>query len=234
MWARIVLTAAAQQPVPDRVDRQGVGERPGDDARQAPLGVALYRQVKAEGNLILSPVIPSPRSVRAHRHRWQDRGGDRARLQPEDNDKVQALFGKDRSKSDGKVQLTSASAFLGVDEGYTFSQSFRDAFGGFDTTLDQLPFRGNPRGAVQAINSWVKAKTHGAIKKLYPEDRGPELSVRMVITNAVTFESGWSHPFPRVRNREEEFVPQGLKAVRVPMMHQTQEFRYAEDDGCST
>ena len=51
----------------------------------------------------------------------------------------------------------------------------------------------------------------------------------MVLTNAIYFQSAWEHPFPPTLTRPEDFRTGGDK-VKVPMMHTTSSYGYAETD----
>ncbi len=230
--ASSVSCGVARQPLPARDQQPIAGAEPEGEPPGEPLGLAICRTIKSDDNLILSPVsVVAALEFALAGAKGKTAEEIRSRLLPEDRGKVRILFGKDQPQDKGEVQLTTASA-IWLDEGYIFSRLFRDALGEFDTSFDNLPFGQNPLAAVGVINSWVRDKTHGEIKELYPEGKGLEPTVRLIITNAIAFKAAWSHPFLPRATREEEFTVQaGQGAVKTPMMHQTHEFRYAEDDG---
>jgi serpin B len=91
-----------------------------------------------------------------------------------------------------------------------------------------VDFKKDAAAAVDAINDWVSEKTEGRIRSILDrlsEDAG------FVLTNAIYFNAKWDLPFDEDRTRDEPFYLLGGKEEKVPMMHQTDHFRYAEGDG---
>lgn len=90
----------------------------------------------------------------------------------------------------------------------------------------EVDFQGNPAEAAREINEWVEEQTNGRIKDIVS---GLSPLTRLVITNAVYFKANWSSRFRASDTRNETFhAPNGT--VIVPMMHQTGEFPYFEND----
>lgn len=77
--------------------------------------------------------------------------------------------------------------------------------------------------AIEAINGWCYDRTQGMIPKiidkLSPEDR-------LVIMNAIYFNGTWKEKFRTEETREEQFFGYTRDLVRLPMMHQEEEFYY--------
>jgi len=86
-------------------------------------------------------------------------------------------------------------------------------------------FRGNPRGAVAAINGWVSDETEGLIQNVV-SDLSPDTA--LVLANAIYFNADWNSRFDEEATYEEPFHLLDGGQESVPMMHQTAHFSYAE------
>jgi serpin B len=78
------------------------------------------------------------------------------------------------------------------------------------------------------INAWVKEKTAGKIERLLdrlPPDAGP------VLVNAVYLKAAWDSAFMEAATREETFKLSASRRVRVPTMHQEEDFALVERAG---
>ena len=53
---------------------------------------------------------------------------------------------------------------------------------------------------------------------------------RLVLTNAIYFKGDWSHPFPKAATRDEPFHVSGEQTIQVPLMHRTDDLRFAAID----
>ena len=84
--------------------------------------------------------------------------------------------------------------------------------------------------ARQTINAWVEKQTAGKIADLIPPGVLEPIT-RLVLTNAVYFKGNWADEFPKGATEEADFHVTSDKTTRVPLMHQTDEFGYAESDG---
>lgn len=80
-----------------------------------------------------------------------------------------------------------------------------------------LDFLSDPAGARKAVNLWVEKETRGQISELVPEGFITPLT-RLILTNAVYFKGGWMYPFDSGLTREENFILEDKRTVRVPMM----------------
>ncbi len=54
---------------------------------------------------------------------------------------------------------------------------------------------------------------------------------RLVLTNAIYFKGDWSRPFPKAATRDEAFHVSSDKTTAAPLMHKTDDFRFAAVDG---
>jgi serpin B len=96
---------------------------------------------------------------------------------------------------------------------------------GYGATGQRVDFGGNPAGAADIINGWIKRQTEGRIANmLSPEDL--DADTRLVLGNAVYFKADWAYCFLKEATRPEPFRPLRGKPYPVNMMHQTDEFLY--------
>lgn len=78
------------------------------------------------------------------------------------------------------------------------------------------------------INNWVSAKTRGNIKSII--DGGLDPMTVLAILNAVYFKGEWDNRFDRNLTCESNFYLSNGDVKRLPMMHQSSEYQYFEDD----
>jgi serpin B len=81
-----------------------------------------------------------------------------------------------------------------------------------------------------AINTWVEEHTEGKIRDLVPPG-GVGAMTRLVLVNAIYFYGTWVHQFDAASTRPGPFHLLDGQSREVPLMEQTDEFRYAEGDG---
>lgn len=97
----------------------------------------------------------------------------------------------------------------------------------YGSAAKQLDFAKDSEGACATINAWVAEKTHDKIKDLLRQgDVKP--STRLVLTNAIYFNSAWLTPFSAAATKEEPFHTGAKTRKNVPMMHRTDFFPYRE------
>ncbi len=160
------------------------------------------------------------------------------RLHPAFNALDLELAGAD-SGDDGP-ELNIANALWGQ-QGYEFLPSFLDTLAeNYGAGIRQLDFT-QPEGrreAAVAINGWADKNTNGKIPSaVSPDTFGPCVPpswdcTRMVLTNAIYFKGLWAedHNFDEADTRDDYFVLADGGEVKVPMMYQAREFRYAEGE----
>jgi serine protease inhibitor len=96
----------------------------------------------------------------------------------------------------------------------------------YDAKVESLDFS-NLENALHTINAWVNEKTHAKISKIL--DQLPPLT-KLVLTDAVYYEGGWSLPFdPKKTEQRKFYLPSGT-ALKVPMMIQSDKYGYFEND----
>jgi len=137
-----------------------------------------------------------------------------------------ALLGGD---DDAPYELRMANALWGQ-QGFGWKPSFlSESSEVFGAALRDVDFAGATEQARQAINTWVEDQTNDRIRELFPPGILDQ-STRMVLTNAVYFKGDWKHPFPEAGTREQTFHLSETESVETPMMGQTEEFDYFENE----
>lgn len=104
----------------------------------------------------------------------------------------------------------------------------------YKTTIQQAyeaeirTLNGQPTQAKEEINQWVKQHTEGMISNLMQEP--PEKESLMILVNAIAFDGNWMDEFDPEYTTGDEFKLANGKALSVPMMHQTKQFQYSENE----
>jgi serpin B len=129
--------------------------------------------------------------------------------------------------------LHTANALWGQ-QGYHFLPAFETLLQrSYGAAFEEVDFQGAAEEARRTINAWVAKQTRDKIQDLIA--RGVlDSSTRLVLTNAIYFKGTWSSPFPARQTQEDDFHASGGRIVRVPLMHQTGRFGYAEDQNVQT
>jgi serpin B len=131
---------------------------------------------------------------------------------------------------DERFQLNIVNAVWGQ-EGHSFLPGYLDVLSrNYGAGLRLLDFERSAEEARQAINRWVSEQTEERIDNLIPAGAIDPLT-RLVLTNAIYFKAAWQYPFEEDQTQEQTFYPLGGGEITVPMMNQTQQFRYAEGEG---
>lgn len=93
-----------------------------------------------------------------------------------------------------------------------------------------LDFAREPEESRLTINNWVSEQTANKIQELLPAG-SIDSSVFLVLTNAIYFKAKWFYQFDENKTSDGQFNLLNGGKVMVPMMHQTENFDYAEGDG---
>ena len=117
---------------------------------------------------------------------------------------------------------------LFLQQGLPFEPAFLSgALQRFGAAPETVDFVGDPRGALDAINSWVSEHTKGLVPRIL--DSLPE-GMALALANAVYLDADWEHPFKRRETRPGVFHRAAGKAT-VDFMHQTESLRYGAGPG---
>lgn len=123
--------------------------------------------------------------------------------------------------------LSTANRLWGV-KGYAFEEAFlKLTEDRYRAELESLNF-GKPEEARSQINKWVERQTREKITDLIPPGV-LNTGTRLVLTNAIYFQSGWSSEFSKNSTKKAPFKQNAARNVDVQMMQQTDDFPYAED-----
>jgi serpin B len=126
----------------------------------------------------------------------------------------------------GDFELHIANALWGR-EGYAFLPEFLATLQqSYGAAVRLVNFGG---AAVDAINRWASEQTSGRISHIL--DTLPERA-RLVLAYAVYFSAKWDLPFDEEYTFDGPFYLLDGREVATPMMHQVNQFRYVERDGC--
>lgn len=135
--------------------------------------------------------------------------------------------------STGDPFTLAISNGLWVENGYELLTDFVSAVTEYyGASVENLDFRGDSEGSREIINSRVAESTMDKILDLIPPGvLGAD--TRVVLTNAVYFKASWSHPFDKHATSEGRFILSDNSTVVVPMMTNTEHYRYASTDDWS-
>ena len=126
-------------------------------------------------------------------------------------------------------ELSIANALWGQ-SGYEFHKEFIDITGDhYDAGFKEVDFVKDTEQARGTINRWVEEKTRDKIKELIKPGILTDLT-RLVLTNAIYFKGQWMSQFKKERTLPEPFELMNGEKVEVPMMNQTREFNYSENE----
>ncbi|MFP4027749.1 MAG: serpin family protein [Candidatus Brocadiia bacterium] len=93
--------------------------------------------------------------------------------------------------------------------------------------LRTVDFKSQTETARKTINDWVAEETKNQIKDLLKKD-DVNPAVRLILTNAIYFLGTWESKFGENLTQKKPFHLSGGKTVQVPMMNQTESFRYGK------
>jgi serpin B len=97
----------------------------------------------------------------------------------------------------------------------------------FAAAPEAVDFAGNPAGALETINNWVSAHTHGKIPRIL-EALPPEMA--LALANAVYLDADWEHPFKKSDTAPGAFHRAAGPAT-VEFMHETETLPYGAGPG---
>ncbi|MBN1692575.1 MAG: serpin family protein [Dehalococcoidales bacterium] len=126
-------------------------------------------------------------------------------------------------------RLNIANALWGQKD-YSFLQDFLDLLQAYyGSGLSALDFINEPEESRLAINQWASEQTEGRIEDIIPPGV-IDAFTRLVLANAIYFNAHWQHQFSESATHDGVFHLLDGDNVNVPMMHQEEQFDYAEGD----
>ncbi|MFC2022597.1 serpin family protein [Chloroflexota bacterium] len=204
----------------------------------------LYRALSQEdGNLFFSPYSISEALAMTYTGARGQTEADMAsalsfllsqdRLHPAFNslDLQLSSRGKGAQGQDGEgFRLNVVNAIWGQRD-YQFLAEFLDTLAeNYGAGLRILDFINQTEESRITINDWVSEQTEGKIEGLIPQG-AIDIMTRLVLTNAIYFNAAWQYPFEEEATADGTFYLLGGGEVTVPMMMQSESFRYARGDG---
>lgn len=203
-----------------------VGATPSYCAEAPPaqdFSLALLQEVAAasDGNVCLSPwsagaalSLVQPGAAGTTRRQMDAVLGDTTRW--------------NKTLKEADLAMTAAERVY-VDNSLTLKPAYRSSLP--EGSVASADFRTEPEKARRAINDWAAASTDGLVRNLLAPGT-IDADTRLAAVNAVLFRGTWARPFsPRV-TREAPFRLSSGQTVPVPMMRQTNDFRYAHVGDC--
>jgi serpin B len=125
------------------------------------------------------------------------------------------------SSAGGKNYQLSVANSLWGQKGHPFLRDFlaltRENYG---AGMQEVDYVRDTEGARKTINAWVEQQTQDKIKELL-RPGVLESRTRLVLTNAIYFQSNWEHQFHNALTQKQPFFVRADEKVTVPMMHQT-------------
>jgi serpin B len=241
---RFLLSSAAIAATPLLARLFAEDKKPAADnpipAANTAFGCDLFAKLRAEkGNVFFSPFsIESALAMTA----LGAKGNTLTEMQqtlhlPADVERTNAGFktllatlnGDGKPADKRGYELSVANALWGM-KGYPWRQAFLKASkASFGAGLQEVNFADEP-AARKTINDWVEANTNQKIKDLIPSGVLDSYT-RMVLTNAVYFKGKWEFEFDKKLTKDGPFTPADGKKADVPLMHRTDDMRYAEGEG---
>lgn len=129
----------------------------------------------------------------------------------------------------GGVEFHIASKLWGQ-QGYRFINDFLAATERcYGASLGTVDFQNDPDKARNEINDWIETATAKKIREIVGRGMLNE-EVRLVLTNAIYFLGTWENEFDVERTKDLPFIVSSSQSIVVPMMEQTNLFRYGEFD----
>ncbi|HYW18504.1 MAG TPA: serpin family protein [Nodularia sp. (in: cyanobacteria)] len=126
---------------------------------------------------------------------------------------------------DPQVQLTIANSLWAKKEATlqpNFIQSTEEFYKAKVTNLDF-----QDAGSANTINKWVEDSTRGKINKIVEQIQPDQV---LFLINAIYFKGKWTNQFDKSQTAEHPFKSISGKQKQQPMMSQTGEYRYYEND----
>jgi len=96
-----------------------------------------------------------------------------------------------------------------------FTQVINEYYG---AEIKAVDFAGDPGGALEAVNDWVRSKTSGKIANLL-QRRDLNAPVDLMLTNVAYFNGTWAVQFNEHATKERTFRISPSQRVQAPMMH---------------
>ena len=200
--------------------------------------VDFYKQVrKPEGNLFFSPYSISMALGMVYAAARGNTAAQMAKTmhfspdQPEANKVCGALNAQILAAGQKKAMELNVANALWTEKSYPLLKEYLEAIRtDYQGGIRQVDFLHSPESARETINGWVEEQTKDKIKDLLPPG-AIDAATRLVLANAIYFKGTWESPFMKELTQELRFTLLDGNEVKVPMMHRTDYFGYADEAG---
>lgn len=115
----------------------------------------------------------------------------------------------------------------GLDIAQEYVQDLQQTFG---VNIQTVDFENESQAAIDTINDWTSQMTNAYIPEIVDETSVNE-NTKIILANAMYLKALWSNAFSPLNTQDDTFTLQDESTIDVPMMHQTNSFRYVEKDG---
>lgn len=144
------------------------------------------------------------------------------------NQESQSLIRSLSRRNDVNLSIAN-SLWLNTARGFQFRQDYQNDMGKYYLASAQaLNFDDEPASA-NMINGWVSENTNGKIKSIVSQGELPNYEAALI--NAVYFKGKWAEPFDKKLTQNRAFATSGNSQLQVPMMSQSGDYSYFEENG---
>ena len=198
----------------------------------------LYSEIKSrEGNLFFSPYSISNALAMTY-------AGARAETAKQISSALHVSMGDEElhaafaaiqarlreTQQEKQIELSISNSFWPHDE-HPFLREYLELLRKYyDAEVIPVDFRSNPDSALRQVNSWIEKKTNGKIKGGVSGPLPPYPQTRLILANAIYFKGEWVSRFEKRATNEMPFYLSNSRTTQVPMMQQTSDFYYGEDN----
>ena len=142
-----------------------------------------------------------------------------------------ASRGKDERDKDAEGFTLRIANAVWAQHDYQFQQTFIDLLAEYyGAGVEPADFYEAPEKSRVTINDWIAEQTEDRIIDMVPPGVIQKLTT-MVLTNAIYFKAAWALPFYEGDTNKGPFHLLDGSETLVPMMRQTESFRYVRMDG---
>jgi serpin B len=114
------------------------------------------------------------------------------------------------------IEFDSANS-LWQQKGFAVKQQFLDALAAYyHSGMWQVDFADHTADALEAIDEWTSANTHGKITKLFDQ---LDPATVLVLANAIYFHAAWQTPFDKAETQPAPFVTSDGQTVSADFMN---------------
>lgn len=132
-----------------------------------------------------------------------------------------------RNDESFKDTVLSIANLLCIKEGYDLLEKFLWTIeDNYNAPIWKLDFSLGVESCAK-INAWVSEQTRGKIKNIIDSI---DTEMRLILINAIYFKGMWENTFDKQYTKDEHFTLISDEKLVVPMMHQTKNFSYLEDE----